>query len=99
MARVSFDLKKTVKANSNVHIDLTIIYICFYHVCLFFHNLLITKLLNGVSGSPKPDFLVIKKTPQNPMQNLILIVKSFSNVKGIKRTDMTNIICKRSALV
>lgn len=73
----------TVKTNCNVHIDLDTIYSCLYYVCLFCHNLFMTKLLGGLSGRPRRDFLVIGKTPQNLTEKkLVLIVKSFTKVRG-----------------
>lgn len=41
-----------------------------------------TKLLSGVSGRLKRDFLVIVNPLQKPTQKLILMVKSFTSVRG-----------------
>lgn len=41
-----------------------------------------TKLLSGVSGRSKGDFLVIVNPLQKSTQNHILIVKSFTSIRG-----------------
>lgn len=75
-------VKKTVKVHCNVCIDLDTIYSCLYYIFLFWHNLFMNKLLGGVSGRSKRDFLVIVNALQMPTQKLILIVKSFTSVRG-----------------
>lgn len=75
-------VKKLVKVDCNVYIDLDTIYSCLYYIFLFWHNLFMTKLLSGVSGRSKRDFLFIVNPLQKPTQKHILIVKSFTSVRG-----------------
>lgn len=82
-------VKKAVKANYNAYIDPDTIYCCLYYICLFYHNLFITKLLGDVSERPKGERVFFwlsrkgKRGRGNRETTLILSVKSF-DTKGKK---------------